>query len=125
MNNIIDLVGRVFLSVIFFLSGFSKIGGYAATQGYMESQGVPGLLLPLVILLEIVAPVLVVIGWQTRLAAWALAGFSLLAALLFHMNFAEQMQMILFMKNIAIAGGFLLLAAHGPGALSLDHRNSK
>lgn len=125
MNNSIDFVGRVFLSAIFFLSGINKISGYAATQGYMESHGVPGLLLPLVIVLEIVAPVLIVIGWQTRLAAWALAGFSLLTALLFHMNFAEQMQMILFMKNIAIAGGFLLLAAHGPGVLSLDHRNSK
>jgi putative oxidoreductase len=125
MNSIVDLAGRIFLATIFLLSGINKIGSYAATQGYMESQGVPGLLLPLAILVEIVAPVLIVIGWQTRIAAWCLAGFSLLSALLFHMNFADQMQMIMFMKNIAIAGGFLVLAAHGPGALSLDHRNAK
>jgi len=125
MNSIVDLAGRIFLAAIFLLSGIHKIGGYTATQGYMESQGVPGLLLPLVILVEIIAPIVIVIGWQTRIAAWCLAGFSLLSALLFHINFGDQMQMIMFMKNIAIAGGFLVLAAHGPGTLSLDHRNAK
>jgi putative oxidoreductase len=125
MNNIIELGGRLFLATIFFLSGINKIGGYAATQGYMASHGVPGQLLPLVILLEIIAPIFIVIGWQTRVAAWCLAGFSLLAALLFHLNFGDQMQMILFLKDIAIVGGFLVLAAHGPGALSLDHRYAK
>jgi putative oxidoreductase len=106
------------------LSGINKITGYAGTQAYMESQGVPGILLPLVIILEIVAPILVVIGWQIRIAAWGLAGFSILAALLFHMNFADQMQMIMFMKNLTIAGGFLVLATVGAGELSLDHRRA-
>jgi putative oxidoreductase len=124
MSNIIELSGRILLAVMFVLSGFNKIGGYAGTQAYMESQDVPGMLLPLVILLEIVAPVLLVIGWQTRIAALGLAAFSLLTALLFHMNFSDQTQMIMFMKNITIAGGLVLLAAHGAGALSLDHRRA-
>ncbi len=124
MKNLIELSGRILLSVMFVLSGFSKIGGYAGTQAYMESQGVPGILLPLVILLEIVAPILLIIGWQTRIAALGLAGFSLLTALLFHMHFSDQIQMIMFMKNITIAGGLILLAAHGAGGLSLDYRRA-
>ena len=124
MNKFIELAGRILLSVMFLLSGINKITGYAGTQAYMESQGVPGILLPLVIALEIVAPILVVIGWQTRIAAWGLAGFSILSALLFHMNFADQMQMIAFMKNLTIAGGFLILATVGAGELSLDHRRA-
>lgn len=124
MTKFIELAARILLSVMFFVSGLGKIGSYAGTQAYMESQGVPGILLPLVIVFEVVAPILVVIGWQTRIAAWALAGFSILAALLFHMNFADQMQMIMFMKNLTIAGGFLLLAARGAGELSVDHRRA-
>ena len=120
MNKVIDLVGRLFLAAIFLMAGLNKISGYAGTQGYMESQGVPGMLLPAVIALEIIAPILLVIGWQTRYAALALAGFTLLSGFLFHFNFADQMQSIMFMKNIAIAGGLLLVFAHGAGALSLD-----
>jgi putative oxidoreductase len=117
-----DLAGRILISTIFVLSGFSKITGYAGMQGYMESQGVPGALLPLVIATELGGGILIVLGLWTRLAALALAGFSILAALLFHANFADQMQMIMFMKNFAMAGGFLFLVAHGAGALSLDAR---
>jgi putative oxidoreductase len=123
MNKLYDvgeLTGRVLISAIFILSGFSKVGGYAGTQAYMESQGVPGALLPLVIVTELGGGILVVLGLWTRLAALALAGFSVLAALLFHANFGDQMQMILFMKNFAMAGGFLFLVAHGAGAVSLD-----
>ena len=125
MNNLLELSGRILLSLIFFTSGLSKIGGYAATQGYMESQGVPGMLLPLVIALEVLAPLLIAVGWHTRLAALALAGFSIAAAVLFHANFGDQMQMIMFMKNISIVGGFLLLAANGAGAWSLDQRGNR
>lgn len=120
MYKVSDLIGRIFLAAIFFMAGLNKISGYAGTQGYMESQGVPGMLLPAVIALEIIAPILLVIGWQTRYAALALAGFTLLSGFLFHFNFADQMQSIMFMKNIAIAGGLLLVFAHGAGALSLD-----
>jgi putative oxidoreductase len=120
-----ELAGRVLLSLIFIQSGFGKLTGYAGTQAYMESAGVPGILLPLVIIVELVGGLAIVVGWRTRLWAVLLAGFSLLSALLFHFKPDEQMQMILFMKNVAIAGGFLLLVAHGAGALSLDARSRR
>jgi putative oxidoreductase len=117
-----DLTGRVGLAAIFLLSGLNKIGAYEGTQAYMASAGVPGLLLPAVIVREVIGAVLLIAGFQTRLAAVALAGFSVLSALLFHFNLADQMQFILFFKNIAMAGGFLVLAAHGAGPLSVDGR---
>ena len=115
-------VGRLLISLMFVTSGLSKISGYQATQGYMEAMGVPGGLLPLVIALEVLGGLAVILGWQTRIAAFLLAGFSLLSALLFHANFGDQMQMIMFMKNLAVAGGFLMIVAHGAGAYSLDNR---
>mgnify|MGYP001601938823 CR=1 FL=1 len=93
--------------------------------GYMESVGVPGMLLPLVILLELGAGLAIIIGWQTKLAAAALALFTIASAVLFHHNFSDQMQTIMFMKNIAISGGLMLLAVYGAGACSLDNRSSK
>ena len=118
-------VGRIFLALMFVTSGFSKISGYAGTQGYMEAMGVPGALLPLVIALELLGGLAVMLGWHTRIAAFLLAGFSLLSALLFHANFGDQMQMIMFMKNISIAGGFLMIVAMGGGAFALDNRFNK
>lgn len=115
-----ELAGRILIAAIFVVAGASKIGGYAGTQAYMESQGVPGALLPLVIATELGGGLLVILGLWTRLAALALAGFSILSALLFHANFADQMQQIMLMKNFAMAGGFLFLVAGGAGALSLD-----
>ena len=120
MTNISNLIGRILLAAIFLLAGINKIPGYAGTQAYMESMGVPGMLLPLVIALEIGAALALIVGWQTRLAAAALAVFTIASALLFHADFGDQTQMILFMKNWAIAGGLLLLVAHGAGKLSLD-----
>lgn len=120
MNNAIVLLARLFLAHIFLLAGFSKITGYAGTQGYMESMGVPGALLPLVIVLEIGGSLAVIFGFLTRWAALALAAFCVASAVIFHRNFDEQMQMILFMKNFAMAGGFLLLYVQGPGAFSID-----
>jgi len=125
MSKFSDLAARILLSAMFFMAGLSKIGAYAGTQGYMESQGVPGFLLPLVIGVEVIAPVLLVVGWQTRYAAIALAGFTAAAALMFHLNFADQIESIMFMKNIAITGGLLLLATHGAGELSLDSKLAK
>jgi putative oxidoreductase len=118
-------VGRVLISLMFVTSGFSKISGYAATQGYMEAMGVPGALLPLVIAVELLGGLAVMLGWHTRIAAFFLAGFSLLSALLFHANFGDQMQTIMFMKNISIAGGFLMIVALGGGAFALDNRLNK
>lgn len=120
------LAGRILLASIFLAGGLGKLGaGYAGTQAYMASQGVPGALLPLVIALEIGGAALLIAGWWTRLSALALAGFTLAAAALFHANFAEPMQQILFLKNVAIAGGFLVLVAQGAGAWSLDARFAK
>ena len=118
-----NLTGRIFIAAIFLIAGIGKLGaGYAGTQGYMESMGVPGMLLPLVIALEIGGAILVIAGLWTRLAALALAGFTVVSAVLFHADFSDQMQMIMFMKNFAIAGGFLFLAANGAGAWSIDAR---
>ena len=122
MEKVSLLVGRILLAHIFVLAGFSKISGYAGTQAYMEAMGVPGIVLPLVIVLELVGGLLLVAGFLTRWVAWALAAFSIVAAVIFHSNFADQMQMILFMKNFAMAGGLLILAAVGAGALSVDHK---
>ncbi|HEB66549.1 MAG TPA: DoxX family protein [Gammaproteobacteria bacterium] len=122
MERYVNLAGRILLASIFLIAGLNKIGGYAGTQGYMESVGVPGGLLPLVILLEVGGALALIIGWQTRIAAWALAGFTLLAAILFHNDFGNQMQMIMFLKNLSITGGLLIVAANGAGAFSLDAR---
>lgn len=115
-----DLAGRVLLALIFVVAGLGKIGGYAGTQGYMESVGVPGALLPLVIATELGGGLLLAAGLFTRWVAAALAGFTVIAALIFHFDFADQIQSIMFMKNLAIAGGLLLVFRHGAGAWSLD-----
>lgn len=121
--NLAELAGRVLLASLFLLSGLSKLGGgYAATAGYMAAMGVPAALLPLVIGFEILGAIAIIVGFQTRVVAFLLAGFSLVSALLFHANFADQIQTIMFLKNVSIAGGFLLLVAHGAGPLSLDRR---
>ena len=116
------LLGRILIATLFVTAGFGKITGYAGTAGYMESMGVPGMLLPLVIALELGGGLLIIIGWQTRVAAFLLAGFCILAALIFHHNFDDMMESILFMKNVAITGGFLFLVANGPGPISIDAR---
>jgi putative oxidoreductase len=122
MNTVSLLVGRILLAIIFLLAGISKISAYSGTGAYMASMGVSASLLPLVIALEIGGALALIIGWQTRWVAYALAAFSLVAALMFHFSPGDQMQMIMFMKNIGIVGGFILLAATGPGALSVDAR---
>lgn len=122
MDNYIKLLGRILMAQIFIIAGIGKIMGYAGTQAYMASHGVPGVLLPLVILLEIGGGLALVLGWKTRWVAYALALFCVAAALIFHHDFANAMQKINFMKNLAMAGGFLILAASGAGALSLDKK---
>jgi putative oxidoreductase len=122
MDKYMPVVGRVLLAHIFLLAGLNKIGGYAGTQGYMEAMGVPGALLPLVIILEVAGGLALIIGYKAKIAAWALAVFTVLAAIIFHNNFGDQTQMILFMKNISITGGLLLIATYGAGPYSLDSR---
>jgi putative oxidoreductase len=122
MNAGAQLTGRVLISAIFIMAGINKIIGYEGTQGYMDSMGVPGALLPLVILLEIGGGLAVLVGWQTRIAAFLLAGFTVLSALIFHASFSDQMQSILFMKNLAMAGGLLFLVAGRRHDWSIDAR---
>lgn len=122
MNKITDIIARVMLGHIFLIAGLQKIGGYEGTQGYMESVGLPGMMLPLVILLEAGAGLAIIIGWKTRWAAAALALFSIASAVLFHNNFSDHTQAIMFMKNIAIAGGLFLLTVYGASTCSIDHR---
>ena len=124
-KNVAEVAGRSFLAVLFVLSGLSKIGAYTATAAYMSSVGVPSFLLPVVIVTEVLGALAIVLGWQTRITALLLAGYSLLTALVFHTNFADQIEMIMFLKNVSIAGGFLLLVVHGAGPLSLDRRLGK
>jgi putative oxidoreductase len=122
--NVADLLGRVLIAAMFLVAGLQKIGGYAGTQGYMEAMGVPGILLPLVIALEVLGAVAIIVGFRTRLVAAALAGFTLLAGLIFH-GADDPMQRILLLKNLAIAGGFLFLVARGAGEWSLDARRDR
>ena len=124
MKKISEFTARLLQALVILLAGISKISGYADTQGYMEAMGIPGALLPLVILLEAGGGLAIILGWQTRLVAVALALFSLTAAAIFHNNLADQMQLIMFTKNIAIAGGFILLAVYGAGGYSLDNRRN-
>ena len=128
MNKLQDLsapIGRIFLAAIFIMSGMGKITNYAGTQGYMDAMGVPGVMLPLVIILEVLGGIAIVIGFKARFVAFLMAGFSVVSAILFHADFGDQTQLNMFMKNIAIAGGFLLIVAHGAGAYSLDNRQTK
>lgn len=114
------LVGRLLLATVFILEGWSKLRGYDAAVTYMQRNGVPGLLLPAVIALELGGGLMMAIGWKARIAAAALAIFCVLAAVLFHANFADRNQLLHFEKDLAIAGGLLLLAMVGPGPWSLS-----
>jgi putative oxidoreductase len=123
-TNIQLLIGRVLMSIIFIMSGISKLGGVADTAGYMASMGVPlpNITVWLVIALEILGGVAILLGFFTRYAAWALAAFCVASGYLGHYQPEDQMQMISFMKNLAMAGGFLALAAAGAGSFSVDAR---
>ena len=123
--NTTEVAGRVLLAGLFLLAGLSKLGAYSATAAYMASAGIPGALLPVVIATEVFGSLAIILGWKTRVVATLLAGFSLLTALTFHTNFGDQTQMIMFLKNVSIAGGFLLLIANGAGRYSLDARLGK
>ena len=116
----IALLARLLLAGIFVLEGWGKIAGYAGVQQYMAAHGVPGALLPLVILTELGGGLCIAVGLFTRYAAIALAGFCGLTAIFFHADLANPDQFINFLKNLAMAGGFLALTAFGPGAWSVD-----
>jgi putative oxidoreductase len=120
MHAFLNIAARILMSQIFIVSGFQKLTGYAGTVKYMSSMGLPGFLVPLVILLELGGGLALLFGFKTRSVALALAAFSLLTALIVHLKPGDQMQMINFMKNLAMAGGLLMFVRHGAGAPSID-----
>ena len=122
--HIIEVFGRIFLSTIFLFEGINKIFNYESTIKYMESFNVPELLAIPTIILEILFPLLLIIGYQTKPSALVLAIFTFTTALIFHTDFTNQMQLISFLKNFAIAGGFLILFINGAGKYSIDHKLS-
>ena len=122
MANLMDLIGRVFISTIFLFSGYNKIFNYSGTVVWMEGFGVPGFLLGPTIVLEILLPILIIIGYRTQISAILLAVFCIATALIFHFDFANQMQTIAFLKNLGLAGGFLFIAAHGPKDWAIDRK---
>lgn len=121
LTNISSLLARVGLAALFILTSFSKIQYFDATAQYMASAGLPEFLLPLVIAFELIGGLLIVLGLLTQLTAIAFAAFSIVSALLFHFQLDDQMQFLMFYKNIAMAGGFLALASLGAGKFSIDH----
>ena len=124
MTNIFDLIGRVFISLVFLLSGFNKIGNYEGTVEWMESFGMPSIFLIPTIALEIVAPICIIIGYKVKLSAALLSLFCIATAVIFHNDFSNQMEFISFMKNIGLAGGFLFLVVSGAKDFSLDKKLS-
>ena len=125
MANIADLIGRILISALFLLNGIFKINNYDGTIGWMESFGMPGILLIPAIILEVLGPILIIVGYQTRIAAALLSLFCVATAVIFHNDFTDQMQFTSFLKNIALAGGFLILFTNGAKGLSLDNKFKK
>ena len=122
MANLFDLIGRIFISLVFLLSGYNKIFNYDNTISWMEGFGIPGFLLWPAIVLEILLPIFIIIGYRTQISAIILAMFCLATALIFHNDFANQMQIIAFLKNFGLAGGFLFIAANGPREWALEKK---
>ena len=120
MANVLDLIGRIFISALFLISAYNKLFSIDGTMGWMEGYGVPGFLLYSTIALELVLPMFVIIGYQARISAGLLAIFCIVTAFLFHFDFSEQIQLILFLKNISLAGGFLFIVANGTKDFAVD-----
>ena len=118
----IEFLGRIFLSAIFLINGVGTIFHYEDTIQYMENFNVPGNLIIPAIIVEILFPILLIIGYQTRFSALVLSLFTLILAVIFHTNFSDQIQLISFLKNIAIAGGFLIILVNGAGKYSVDNK---
>ena len=119
--HIVEFFGRLFLSALFLIEGFGKIAIQEDVIMYMEDYGVPGMLFLPAITLEILFPLLLILGYKTKWVASILALFTFTVAIIFHTDFTEGMQMMFFLKDIAIAGGFMIIIAYGPGKISLDH----
>ena len=120
--HIVEIIGRIFLSAIFLINGVVKIFNYEGTIQYMENFNVPGYLIIPAITVEFLFSILLIIGYQTKFSALVLLLFTLALAIIFHTDFSNQMQLMSFLKNIAIVGGFLIIFVYGPGKYSIDHK---
>ena len=118
---IIEFFGRVFLSALFLIEGLGKISMKEDVIMYMENYGVPGTLFFPAIILEILFPLILIAGYKTKWVALIMALFTFVVAIIFHTDFSDGMQLMLFLKDIAIAGGFMIIISHGPGKISLDY----
>ena len=125
MINIVDLISRIFLSLVFLINSYSKMTNIDGTIGWMEMYGLPGFFIYPAIILELIAPILLIVGYQVRLSSIALGLFCLATAIIFLRDFADPMILTNFLKNVALAGGFFILAINGPKEFSIDHRISK
>ena len=120
MANLFDLLGRILISALFIISAYNKVLSIDGTMSWMEGFGIPGFLLYPTILLEIILPLFVIVGYQARVSASILAIFCIVTAFLFHFDFSDQSQFISFLKNIGLAGGFLFIVANGTKEWSVD-----
>ena len=118
---IVEFIGRVLLSALFLIEGLGKVSAQENVVMYMEDYGVPGILFVPATILEILFPLFLMVGYKTKWAASVMALFTFAVAIIFHTDFDEGMQMIFFLKDIAIAGGFMIIVAYGPSKISLDY----
>ena len=119
--HIIELIGRIFLSALFLIEGIGKLFTQEQVITYMEDYGVPGILFIPAVVVEILFPLLLIVGYKTKLVASVMTLFALTVAIIFHTDFGEEMQLIFFLKDLAIAGGFMIVIAYGSNKFSLDH----
>jgi len=119
--HIVEFVGRILLSALFLIEGLGKISMQEEVIMYMEEYGVPGILFIPATALEVLFPLLLIVGYKTKWVASIMALFTFAVAIIFHTDFSEGMQMMFFLKDIAIAGGFMIIIAYGPSKISLDH----
>ena len=119
--HVLEFIGRLLLSILFLIEGLGKISMRENVIMYMEDYGVPGILFAPATALEILFPIILIVGYKTKWAASVMALFTFTVAIIFHTDFTDGMQMIFFLKDLAIAGGFMIIVAYGPGKISLDH----
>ena len=119
--HIVEFFGRIFLSLLFLIEGLGKVSIEQDVPMYMEDYGVPGILFLPALIVEILFPLLLIVGYKTKWTASIMGLFTFAVAIIFNTNFSESMQLMLFLKDIAIAGGFMIVIAYGPGKISLDH----
>ena len=119
--HILELIGRILLSALFLIEGIGKISMQEDVMMYMENYGIPGILFIPAVILEILFPLLLIVGYKTKLAAFVMALFTFTVAIIFHTDFSKGMEMVFFLKDLAIAGGFLMIFVYGANKISLDH----